>query len=119
MANITIKHAKIKFEKMDKNTMYVNATVAAQKRKLVDTNYKNIVNAWKEIENSFTRLAGKSEGKVQQLFSEAVTAAKKKKNQASARQTELDKQLAADVKKYAETILSTETLKKLIQKLEK
>ena len=52
MANITIKHSTIKFEKMDKKAMYVNASAASSSRAKVDKNYQAIVNAWKSIEKS-------------------------------------------------------------------
>ena len=48
MSGITIKHATIKFEKMDKKAMYVNASSASSSRAKVDKNYQAIVNAWKK-----------------------------------------------------------------------
>ena len=117
MANIPIKHATIKFEKMDKNSMYVNSKVAAANRKKVDTNYKQIENAWGEIEKSFTKLIGKSSGKVQQMFSQAVSAAKKKKSGVATRRADLDKKLNADVQAYASTLLNTKIIEELIKQL--
>ena len=117
MANIAIKHSKIKFEKMDKNSMYVNAAAAEKNRKKIDSNYKQIENAWSEIEKSFTKLAGKSSGKVQELFTEATTAARKKKSGVKKRREELDNKLNNDVQDYASTLLRTETMKTLISRL--
>ena len=68
MASITIKHSTIKFEKMDKKGMFVNASSAASTRAKIDKNYQDIVNAWKSIEKTFTNLEGKSSGKVKQMF---------------------------------------------------
>ena len=117
MANNTIKHATIKFEKMDKKGMYVNASSASSSRSKVDKNYQAIVNAWKSIEKSFTNLEGKSSGKVKQMFTEAVSAAKAKSNAASKRKSELDSGLKKDVQSYAKTLLDTGTLTSLITAL--
>ena len=117
MANNTIKHATIKFEKMDKKGMYVNASSASSSRSKVDKNYQAIVNAWKSIEKSFTNLEGKSSGKVKQMFTQAVSAAKAKSNAASKRKSELDSGLKKDVQSYARTLLDTKTLESLIKQL--
>lgn len=117
MADIKIKHSKIKFEKMDKNSMYVNATVAAATRKKIDSNYQQIVNAWTEVEKSFSSLKGKSDGKVQSMFAEAAAAATVRKNKASDRKRDLDNGLAKDVKEYATKLLNTSALETLIKKL--
>ena len=117
MANNTIKHATIKFEKMDKKGMYVNASSASATRIKIDKNYQEIVNAWKSIEKSFTNLEGKSSGKVKQMFTQAVSAAKAKSNAASKRKSELDSGLKKDVQSYAKTLLDTGTLTSLITAL--
>ena len=117
MASITIKHSTIKFEKMDKKGMYVNASSASASRIKIDKNYQEIVNAWKSIEKSFTNLEGKSSGKVKQMFNEAVSAAKAKSSAASKRKSELDSGLKKDVQSYAKTLLDTETLTSLIAAL--
>ncbi|MBQ1550937.1 MAG: hypothetical protein IIZ67_02445 [Bacilli bacterium] len=117
MASVTIKHSTIKFEKMDKKAMYVNASSAASSRAKVDKNYQAIVNAWKSIEKSFTNLEGKSSGKVKQMFTQAVSAAKAKSNAASKRKSELDSGLKKDVQSYAKTLLDTKTLESLIKQL--
>ena len=117
MANIPIKHTTIKFEKMDKNSMYVNATAASSSRQKVDKNYQNIVDAWKQIETSFTNLEAKSSGKVKQMFTQAVSAAKAKKNAAAKRKSELDTGLKKDVQAYAKTLLDTKTIEELIKQL--
>ena len=117
MANIKIKHSTIKFEKMDKKAMFVNATAASSSRTKVDKNYQNIVNAWKAIEKSFTNLEGKSSGKVKQMFTQAVSAAKAKSSAASKRKSELDAGLKKDVQSYARTLLDTKTLESLIKQL--
>jgi hypothetical protein len=117
MASVTIKHSTIKFEKMDKKAMYVNASSASSSRAKVDKNYQAIVNAWKSIEKSFTNLEGKSNGKVKQMFTQAVSAAKSKGYQASKRKSELDSGLKKDVQSYARTLLDTKTLESLIKQL--
>ena len=117
MANITIKHSTIKFEKMDKKGMYVNASSASNSRIKVDKNYENIANAWKQVEKSFTNLEGKSSGKVKQMFTQAVSAAKAKSSAASKRKSELDRGLKKDVQSYAKTLLDTDTLTSLITSL--
>ena len=117
MSSITIKHATIKFEKMDKKEMYVNASSASSSRAKVDKNYQEIVNAWKSIEKSFTNLEGKSSGKVKQMFTQAVSAAKAKSNAASKRKSELDSGLKKDVQSYAKALLDTGTLISLITAL--
>ena len=117
MANIPIKHSTITFEKMDEDDMYVNATAAASIRKKIDTNYQNIVNAWKKIETSFNTLQGASSGKVQQMFSQAVSAAKAKKSNASKRKSELDGGLKNDVKEYARSLLDIKWMEDFIKRL--
>ena len=117
MASVTINHSTIKFEKMDKKAMYVNASSASSSRSKVDKNYQAIVNAWKSIEKSFTNLEGKSSGKVKQMFTQAVSAAKAKSNAASKRKSELDSGLKKDVQSYARTLLDTKTLESLIKQL--
>ena len=117
MANIKINHSTIKFEKMDKKAMFVNAKQASSSREKIDKNYQNIVNAWKSIEKSFTNLEGKSNGKVKQMFTQAVSAAKSKSYQASKRKSELDSGLKKDVLSYARTLLDTKTLESLIKQL--
>ena len=117
MANIKIKHSTIKFEKMDKKGMYVSASSASSSRIKIDKNYQDIVNAWKAIEKSFTNLEGKSSGKVKQMFSQAVSAARAKSSAASKRKSELDSGLKKDVQSYAKTLLNTETLTSLITAL--
>ena len=117
MANITIKHSTIKFEKMDKKSMYVNASSAASSRSKVDKNYQAIVDAWKTVEKSFTNLEGKSSGKVKQMFTQAVSAAKAKSSAAAKRKSELDSGLKADVQAYAKSLLDTKTIESLIKQL--
>ena len=117
MANIPIQHATIKFEKMDKDDLYVNITQAGSIRKKIDSNYNNIVNAWKNIQSSFTNLETASTGKVKQMFTQAVSAAKAKKSAASKRKSELDSGLKKDVQAYAKSILNIDWLDKFIKRL--
>jgi hypothetical protein len=69
------------------------------------------------VEKSFTNLEGKSSGKVKQMFTQAVSAAKAKSNAASKRKSELDSGLKKDVQSYAKALLDTGTLTSLITAL--
>ena len=117
MANTTIKHSTIGFEKMDKNKMYVNSAAAATHRAKVDNCYQKITNEWANIQRSFSNLAEKSTGKVNEMFTEAKNAAAKRKKGAANRQKQLDDELNIAVQGYARALLTNNTINQLIKEL--